>query len=94
MRVHTDPTKHTLGLDKMVWELKVELDKKEQDLALWEAMLTEENWEELMDLIELRRCLDEGEEARIVEAGQVAVLLGDISKVLVDLGMPPIPRIP
>jgi hypothetical protein len=57
-------------------------------------MLTEENWEELMDLIELRRCLDEGEEARIVEAGQVAVLLGDISKVLVDLGMPPIPRIP
>jgi hypothetical protein len=34
MRVHTDPTKHTLGLDKMVWEMKVELDKKEQDLAL------------------------------------------------------------
>jgi hypothetical protein len=34
MRVHTDPTKHTLDLDKMVWEMKVELDKKVQDLAL------------------------------------------------------------
>jgi hypothetical protein len=33
MRVHTDPMKHTLGLDKMLWEMKVELDK-EQDLAL------------------------------------------------------------
>jgi hypothetical protein len=32
-------------------------------------MLTEENWEELMDLIELRRCLDEGKEVHIVEAG-------------------------
>jgi hypothetical protein len=60
--------KHTLGLDKMLWEMKVELDK-EQDLALWEVMLTEENWEELMDLIELRRCLDEGKEVHIVEAG-------------------------
>jgi hypothetical protein len=68
MRVHTDPMKHTLGLDKMLWEMKVELDK-EQDLALWEVMLTEENWEELMDLIELRRCLDEGKEVHIVEAG-------------------------
>jgi hypothetical protein len=28
------------------------------------------------------------------EAGQLAVLVGDISKVLVDLGMPPILGIP
>jgi hypothetical protein len=30
----------------------------------------------------------------IVEAGLLAVLVGDISKVMVDLGVPPIPMIP
>jgi hypothetical protein len=30
---------------------------------------------------------------RIAEAGKLAVLVGDISKVMVDLCMPPIPRI-
>jgi hypothetical protein len=32
--------------------------------------------------------------ACITEAGQLAVLVGDNSKALVDLGMPPIPGIP
>jgi hypothetical protein len=29
----------------------------------------------------------------VIEAGRLAILVGDISKVLVDLGMPPIPGI-
>jgi hypothetical protein len=32
--------------------------------------------------------------AYVTEVGQLAVLVGDISKALVDLGMPPIPGIP
>jgi hypothetical protein len=32
--------------------------------------------------------------ARVAKAGQLAVLVEDISKALVGLGMPPIPRIP
>jgi hypothetical protein len=34
MRAHTDHTKHTLNLDKMLGEKKVQLDEKEWDLAL------------------------------------------------------------
>jgi hypothetical protein len=41
MRAHTDRAKHTLGLDKMLGEKKVQLDKKERDLALREAALIE-----------------------------------------------------
>jgi hypothetical protein len=43
------------------------------------------NSAELMELIELRRRIEEVE---------VEILMGDISKVLMDLVMPPIPGIP
>jgi hypothetical protein len=52
------------------------------------------NHEELMEVIELRRLLKDVEAEHIVETGQLAILVRDISKVLVDLGMPPIRRIP
>jgi hypothetical protein len=45
-------------------------------------------------LIGLLKRLEEAEVACATEAGQMAVSVGDISKVLVDLGMPPISRIP
>jgi hypothetical protein len=32
--------------------------------------------------------------ARVTEAGRLAILVRDASKVLVDLGLPPIPGIP
>jgi hypothetical protein len=55
---------------------------------------THVNHEELMDHVKLRRHLKEAEVARIAKAGQLTVLMGGISKVLVELGMPPIPWIP
>jgi hypothetical protein len=103
MHMHTNHAKHSLNLDKMLGEKKVELDKNKRDLALWEAVLTEpqvwglnprENQEELTGFVELRRCLDRVKVAHIAEARQLAVMVGDISKVLADLGMPPFPRIP
>jgi hypothetical protein len=48
----------------------------------------------MTELIKLRKRLDEAEVARIAKAIELAVLVGDISRVLVDLGMPPILRIP
>jgi hypothetical protein len=81
---------------------KVFVDKKEWDLDLREVALMEaqarglkpwDNCEELMDHVELRRHLEEVVVAHITEAGQLTILVRDISKVLVDLGMPPIPRI-
>jgi hypothetical protein len=48
----------------------------------------------LVELVELRRCLKEAEVECVTEAGQLAILMGGISKVLVDHGMPPIPGIP
>jgi hypothetical protein len=52
------------------------------------------NREELTELVELQRCLEEAEETRITEVGKLVVLVGDISKVPLDLGMPPILMIP
>jgi hypothetical protein len=49
---------------------------------------------ELMELVELWRHLEEAEMERVIEAGRLANLVWDISKVLVDLGMPPIPGFP
>jgi hypothetical protein len=103
MHTHTARAKPTLGLDKMLEEKKVLLIGKEWDLALCEAALMEvqslgpilrDNHEELMEFIKLRRCLEEAEVEHITKVGQLAVLLGDISNVLVDLGMPPISGIP
>jgi hypothetical protein len=66
MEAHTTWAKHSLSLDKMLGEKKVELDGREWDLNLREAVLAEEqfwglnpwdNHEELMELVELRRFL-------------------------------------
>jgi hypothetical protein len=48
----------------------------------------------LIELVELWRWLEEAEVEYVVEVGRLAILVGDISKVLVDLVMPPISRIP
>jgi hypothetical protein len=47
-----------------------------------------------MELVALRKHLEEAKLECIAEAGRQGVLVGDISKVLVDLGMPPILGIP
>jgi hypothetical protein len=47
-----------------------------------------------MEFIELRRLLQDAEVDHVTEAGWLAILARDVSKVLVDLGMPPIPGIP
>jgi hypothetical protein len=52
------------------------------------------NRKELTELVELRRHLMEAEVERVAEAGQLAVLVRDVSKVMVDPGIPPIPGIP
>jgi hypothetical protein len=46
-----------------------------------------------MELVELQWHLEEADVEHVAEVGRLAILVGDISKVLVDLGMPPIPRI-
>jgi hypothetical protein len=62
MRAHTDRARHTLDFDKMLGEKKVQFDKKEWDLTLWEATLVEaqargfnprDNREELTELVKL-----------------------------------------
>jgi hypothetical protein len=47
-----------------------------------------------MEFSKLRRLLQDVEVDRVIEAGRLAILLMDMSKVLVDLSMPPIPGIP
>jgi hypothetical protein len=41
MAAHTAQAKHSLGLDKLLGEKKVELDGREQDLELHKAALAE-----------------------------------------------------
>jgi hypothetical protein len=41
MEVHTTRTRHSLGLDKMLGEKKVQLNERERDLDLHEAVLVE-----------------------------------------------------
>jgi hypothetical protein len=103
MVAHTAHAKHSLGLDKMLGEKKVELNGRERDLELCEAALAEVqtrglnprvNHDELMEVIELHRFLQYAEEDRGIEAGQLLTLVRDMTKVLVDLGMPPISEIP
>jgi hypothetical protein len=62
METHTACAKHSLGLDKMLGEKKIELDGRERDLSLREAVLAEvrsqglnpqDNHEELMEFVEL-----------------------------------------
>jgi hypothetical protein len=101
MEAHTAHAKHSLGLDKILREKKVELIGREWDLGSREATLAEvqsrglnpwDNREELMEFVELRRLLTDIEVRRITKAGRLVMLVGDVSKVLVDLGMLPVLR--
>jgi hypothetical protein len=47
-----------------------------------------------MEFIELQRLLHDTNVDRIIEVGRLATLVRDVSMVLVDLAMPPIPKIP
>jgi hypothetical protein len=47
-----------------------------------------------MEFVETWRLLQDAEADRVVEAGRLSTLVRDVSKVLMDLGMPPIPGIP
>jgi hypothetical protein len=103
IQAHTDCGKQVLDLDKMLGERKEELDGREQDLELRVAALAEahawglnpwDNHDEPMEFIELRGLLWDVEADRVVEVSRLAALARDVSKVLEDLGMSPIPRIP
>jgi hypothetical protein len=103
MEAHTTCTRHSLGLDKMLGEKKVELDGRERDLGLREVALVEaqsrglnprDNHEELMEFVELRMLLKDIKVEHIAEAKRLAILARDVSKVLVALGKPPVLGIP
>jgi hypothetical protein len=53
-----------------------------------------ENHDELMEFIELRRLLQDTKVDCVTEAGRLAILVRDVSKVLMDFGMFPTPGIP
>jgi hypothetical protein len=102
MEAHTARAKHSFILDKVLGEKKVELNGREWDLGLCEAMLVEaqspglnpwDNREELMEFVKLQRLIKDVEVERITKAGRLAILVSDVSEVLVDHGMPPIPGI-
>jgi hypothetical protein len=87
----------------MLGERKVKLDGRERDLRVHEAALAEaqsrglnprDNHKELMEVIELRRLLQDAKVEHVTKAGQLVILAWDISEVLVDLGMLPILGIP
>jgi hypothetical protein len=103
MEVQTTCAKHSLGLDRMHGEKKVELDGRKRDLDLHEAALVEaqsgwlnprDNCEELMEFVVLQKLVKEAKVEHVAEAGRMAILAWDVSKVLVDRGMPPILGIP
>jgi ribosomal protein L16 Arg81 hydroxylase len=79
MAAHTARAKHSLGLDKMLGEKKVELNGKERDLVLREAVLAEaqtrglnpqDNLDDLMESIELWRLLQDAEAYRVIDVGR------------------------
>jgi hypothetical protein len=95
--------KHSLGLNKMMGEKKVELNGRERDLNLREAVLVEaqtqglnpqDNNDEPMEVVDLQRLLQDVEAYHIAEAGRLSTLVRDVSNVLEDLGMPPVSGIP
>jgi hypothetical protein len=99
MIVHTARPKHSLSLDKMLGEKKVELDRRERDLELHEEAQTRGldprvNCDELMEFVEPRRLLQDTEVDYVFEVEWRATLVRDVSKVLVDLGLPPITEVP
>jgi hypothetical protein len=64
------------------------------DMHKAEGLNPRDDREKLMDFVELWRLLQDVEADHIIEAGRLAILVREVSKVLVDLGMPPIPGIP
>jgi hypothetical protein len=99
MAAHTTCAKHSLGLNMMLGEKKVELNGREWDLNMREAVLTEaqtqginpwDNHEELIEFIELWRLLHDAKVDCVTEDGRLMMLVRDVFKVLVDLAMPPI----
>jgi hypothetical protein len=76
---------------------------RERDMGLRETVLVEaqtrglnprDNHNELMELVELQRLLQDAEVDCVIEACRLVTLVRDVSKVLEDHGMSPIPRIP
>jgi hypothetical protein len=103
MAADTTHAKQSLGLNKMLGEKKVELKGRERDLVLREAALAEahtrglnprDNHDELMEFVELQRLLQDSEADCVIEVEWLVTLVRDVSKVLEDLGMPPILGIP
>jgi hypothetical protein len=87
----------------MLGEKKVDLKGRERDLVLREATLVEahtqglnprDNHDELMEFVELQRLLQDSEADCVIEVEWLVTSVRDVSKVLEDLGMPPIPGIP
>jgi hypothetical protein len=92
-----------LDFDKMLGEKRARLDEQEWDLELRTAALAEAQaqwinpWDyrdELMEFVELQRLLQDVEVDHVTEAGWVAALVREVSQVLENVGMPPIPGIP
>jgi hypothetical protein len=92
-----------LNFDKMLGEKRARLDEQERDLELRTAALAEAQaqwinpWDyrdELMEFVELQRLLQDVEVDHVTEAGWVAALVREVSQVLENVGMPPIPGIP
>jgi hypothetical protein len=84
-------------------EKRAKLDEWARDLELRMTVLAEvqarginprDNRDELMEFIELRRPLQDVEVDHVTEAGWLATLVREVSLVLENLGMPPIPGIP
>jgi hypothetical protein len=78
MEAHTAHTKLSLDLEKMLVEKKIELNGRERNLGLCEAVLAEaqsqglnprDDHEELMEFIELWKLLHYGKVERIAKAG-------------------------
>jgi hypothetical protein len=102
IHAHTNRVKQVLNLDKMLREKKEELDGREQDLELRVAALAKaqargrnpwDNRDELMELVDLHGLLWDAEVDHVIEVGRLVTLVRDVSKVLEDLGMSPIPEI-
>jgi hypothetical protein len=47
-----------------------------------------------MEFVETWRLLQDAKADRVIEVGWLSTLVRDVSEVLMDLGMPPIPGIP
>jgi hypothetical protein len=54
----------------------------------------QDNREELVEVVELWRLLHDAEVDRVIEVRRLAILVRDVSKVQMDLGMLPILGIP